>query len=197
MATNIEKYFKDSLIRRFDQIQELKQQIAREQVINAKKEKAKKALLEKHKQSKSSQKLVQTFKRSVEAIRSQKEETRRANFKQTDGVPRPVVSKEDLNAAEKRRVLEAFVENDDALGLLLDFISNKHLKKPGEPPAAAAGASGQSTATDMGSQGAMAHTMRSGMGLANTGSQPNNFQSTGHSGSLIQNMIGGGGADGS
>lgn len=52
------------------------------------------------------------------------------------------MSKEDLNAAEKRRVLESFVENDEALGLLLDFISNKHLQKPGDSPAAATGASG-------------------------------------------------------
>jgi hypothetical protein len=92
--------------------------------------------------------------------------------------------------------LEAFVENDDALGLLLDFISNKHLKKPGEPATAGAGATGQSTATDVASHhGVMANTMRSGMGLAKIGSQPHNFHSTGHSGSLIQNMIGGG-ADG-
>ena len=54
VASNIEKYFKDSLIRRFDQIQELKQQIARQHATNARKEKAKKALLEKHKQSRSS-----------------------------------------------------------------------------------------------------------------------------------------------
>ena len=164
---------------------------------NARKEKAKKALLEKHKQSRSSQKLVQTFKRSVEAIRAQKEETRRANQRSADGAGRQVVSKEDLNAAEKRRVLEAFVENDDALGLLLDFISNKHLKKPGEPATAVAGATGQSTGTDAASHhGVMAHTMRSGMALAKNGSQLHNFHSTGHSGSLIQNMIGGGGADG-
>jgi len=37
--------------------------------------------------------------------------------------------------------------------------------------------------------------MRSGLALANNGSQPHNFNSTGQSGSLIQNMVGGG-ADG-
>ena len=42
-----------------------------------------------------------------------------------------MTSKEDLTGAEKRRILETFVENDDALGLLLDFISNKHLNKSG------------------------------------------------------------------
>jgi hypothetical protein len=38
-----------------------------------------------------------------------------------------VVSKDNLNGQEKRKVLEYFVENDDALGLLLDFISSKHM----------------------------------------------------------------------
>lgn len=41
------------------------------------------------------------------------------------------VSKEDLTPIEKRKVLENFVENDDALGLLLDFISNKHMNNDG------------------------------------------------------------------
>ena len=42
--------------------------------------------------------------------------------------PKIAISKDDLNAIEKRKVLEAFVENDDALGLLLDFISSKHMQ---------------------------------------------------------------------
>jgi len=41
--------------------------------------------------------------------------------------PNLMVSKEDLNGADKRRILENFVENDNALSLLLDFISSKHL----------------------------------------------------------------------
>ena len=106
----------------------------------------------------------------MESIRSQKEETRRANIRSTGGGAKLTVSKEDLNAAEKRRVLEAFVENDDALGLLLDFISNKHLKKPGETPIPI-GISGPTTGTDGASNhGIMGNTMRSGMALANNGS---------------------------
>ena len=38
-----------------------------------------------------------------------------------------MVRRDDLNGQEKRKVLEYFVENDDALGLLLDFISSKHM----------------------------------------------------------------------
>ena len=123
-------------------MQELKQKIALQQATNARRERAKRVLIEKHKQSRSSQRLVETFKRSVETIRTQKEVARQANLKAPGAAERHVVSKEDLNAAEKRRVLESFVENDEALGLLLDFISNKHLQKPGESPAAATGASG-------------------------------------------------------
>lgn len=84
------------------------------------------------------------------------------------GELRAVVSKEDLNAAEKRRILEAFVENDDALGLLLDFISNKHLKRPGEPPSSAPSQSAAMAPPD--AAGILGPTMRSGMPLANTGS---------------------------
>jgi hypothetical protein len=36
-------------------------------------------------------------------------------------------NKENLNGIEKRKILETFVENDDALGLLLDFISSRHV----------------------------------------------------------------------
>ena len=43
------------------------------------------------------------------------------------------ISKEDLNSSEKRKVLEQFVENDEALGLLLDYISTKHLQQPAFP----------------------------------------------------------------
>jgi hypothetical protein len=52
-----------------------------------------------------------------------------------EGAFRPTVTRDDLNSLEKRKVLESFVENDDALGLLLDFISSKHMH-----PSAASGA---------------------------------------------------------
>ena len=42
--------------------------------------------------------------------------------------PKIGISRDNLNAIEKRKVLETFVENDDALGLLLDFISSKHMQ---------------------------------------------------------------------
>lgn len=68
-------------------------------------------------------KLVHTFKSCVEGVREEKEAARRLNMQKSN----LILSKEDLNGADKRRILENFVENDNALSLLLDFISSKHL----------------------------------------------------------------------
>jgi|TARA_B110000285_G_C15074052_1_gene589665 hypothetical protein len=59
-----------------------------------------------------------------------------------EGAYRPGVTKDDFNPLEKRKVLEAFVENDDALGLLLDFISSKHMH-----PSAATGSGATSSSS--------------------------------------------------
>jgi hypothetical protein len=60
--------------------------------------------------------------------------------------------RDDFNSLEKRKVLEAFVENDDALGLLLDFISSKHM----HPSSTSSGAtSSSSQIPDAASQGGL------------------------------------------
>ncbi len=41
--------------------------------------------------------------------------------------PRPRASRANLREFEKRRILENFVENDEALGQLLDFISSHYI----------------------------------------------------------------------
>lgn len=82
--------------------------------------------------TKESKSLVNTFKEVVEVVRSEKDEMRKTNlnvFRQTNTVPK--LSKEEMNSMDKKRVLELFVEHDNALSLLLDFISTKHLNKPG------------------------------------------------------------------
>lgn len=79
-------------------------------------------------QTKESIKLVETFKKCVEQIKNEKQQNRNINIPAPEkGIYRPSVGVDDLNSHEKRKVLEAFVENDDALGLLLDFISSKHM----------------------------------------------------------------------
>jgi len=83
-------------------------------------------LIDKYQQTQESRVLVDSFKQSIEKVRIDKETIKNANM----GVNVPF-SKEDMNAQEKRKVLENFVENDNALSLLLDFISNKHMTKSG------------------------------------------------------------------
>ena len=46
------------------------------------------------------------------------------------------VSRSSLKEVEKRKILESFVENDEALGQLLDFISSHYI----QPNKAAPGA---------------------------------------------------------
>ena len=54
--------------------------------------------------------------------------------------PASAFTKEDMNSSDKRKILETFVENDNALSLMLDFISNKHINKSG-----AIGGAGETT----------------------------------------------------
>ena len=42
------------------------------------------------------------------------------------------VSRSDLKNIEKRKILESFVENDEALGQLLDFISSHYIQPNGK-----------------------------------------------------------------
>jgi hypothetical protein len=46
--------------------------------------------------------------------------------------PRKRVTDDMLTGIDKQQILEHFVENDDALSLLLDFISSRHLQEEEE-----------------------------------------------------------------
>lgn len=128
VSNNVENYFKQNLIRRFDQIQDLKQRIAEQQLKNFKKDKMKAQLTEKFFPTEQSQHLIQTFKACLDREIQVKHHNRLDNLR-ADG--RIITTKENLNSIDKRRVLEAFVENDIALSLLLDFISQQQVPKPG------------------------------------------------------------------
>lgn len=43
------------------------------------------------------------------------------------------ITEDLLTGTDKSQILEHFVENDDALSLLLDFISSRHLQETEEP----------------------------------------------------------------
>ena len=117
---------------------------------------------------------MQTFKSCVEGVREEKQETRRINMRK----PNLTVSKEDLNGADKRRILENFVENDNALSLLLDFISSKHLQAPGVAQGQTSMSGASSGYVGASSPGIAQNSMRS----VNFGSQIYNRQQSLESG---------------
>jgi predicted AlkP superfamily phosphohydrolase/phosphomutase len=80
---------------------------------------ARRKRIEEHKslvtQRRQAQILVQTFKNAIEAILNEKREK----------VANPYMLKEQLQPGDKKRILELFVENDNTLSHLLEFISSK------------------------------------------------------------------------
>ena len=60
-----------------------------------------------------------TFKNCIEAVISDKKE--KHNLTQ--------LTKEDLYPSEKKHIIELFVENDNTLSYLLEFISSKLIDK--------------------------------------------------------------------
>ncbi len=50
-----------------------------------------------------------------------------ANLLALGGKKNMRITEDGLNGTDKGQILEHFVENDDALSLLLDFISSRHL----------------------------------------------------------------------
>lgn len=77
--------------------------------------------------------MVGTFKKSISQVLNDKNTQAKLNASQVyPTVTKANVKKQDLNGMEKRKILETFVENDDALGLLLDFISTRHVQNQGQ-----------------------------------------------------------------
>lgn len=74
-------------------------------------------------QRKLSKTLVTSFKECIGKVLGEKEKRKR-----TDNPQKFVkLHKSDLQPCDKRLILENFVENDEALGQLLDFISNMYI----------------------------------------------------------------------
>lgn len=132
VSSEVETFFKDNLIRRFDQIQLLKMKIAQQEISNHNRDRIRKEINDKLIMTKQSKVLVDTFRSCMEQVRQEKDTVRKQNmqvFRQLN--PISTLSKEDLNSMDQKRVLEMFVENDAALSLLLDFISTRHLDGQG------------------------------------------------------------------
>jgi pantothenate synthetase len=71
-------------------------------------------------QRKQAQLLVTTFKNAIDAVVQER--------KEKTGVRS--VTKDTLQAGDKKRILELFVENDNTLSHLLEFISSKLVDNP-------------------------------------------------------------------
>lgn len=67
--------------------------------------------------------MVNAFKQCVDNVISEKQTRLQVALNN----PSARVHESDLVNVDKKRILENFVENDDALGLLLDFISNQYV----------------------------------------------------------------------
>ena len=221
VADNVEAHFKENLIRRFDQIQEMKMKIEEQRLKNLKRERVKRFLQIKHQQTEQSHKLVSILKDCIEYVRTRKQDAVQENYEKLGLKKQVRVSKEDLNGAEKRRVLEAFVENDEALGLLLDFISSKHLQGTPGAFSAATAATAPMLSSPAGSghivsdvlplpDGMSSPMVNSTIGMSgqhlvggvthgypSLASQLNYINSAKNSGSQIHNLMGSGGDGGS
>lgn len=70
---------------------------------------------------------MNNFKQSIEKVLAEKEQRMHA----TNGLDSVSLNRLSLNDNDRKRVLEKFVESDEALGQLLDFISNQYIEKAG------------------------------------------------------------------
>ena len=119
----VETFFQENLLKRYNLIRYLKAEIRQEKAKNAMKRKVlgeQKARTEQRNLSKT---LVNNFKECIDQVVREKEV--RVNENNKGKYIR--VSRSDLKNIEKRKILENFVENDEALGQLLDFISSHYI----------------------------------------------------------------------
>ncbi len=108
-------------MKKFGQIQYLREQIKAQQRKTAAKRSDIREKKQKVDQRMLSKTLVTAFKQCADNVVAEKQQRiQEATNDRTAKV-------KDLNRNDKKRILENFVENDDALGQLLDFISNQYM----------------------------------------------------------------------
>jgi len=123
----VEGYFKENLLKRYNLIRYLKAEIKREKKKNEMKRKLLEEQKSKTEQRQLSKTLVKSFKSCIDQVLYERQATMAFNVKA--GHPsQPKLSRHCLKEIEKRKVLENFVENDEALGQLLDFISSHYIQ---------------------------------------------------------------------
>ncbi|CDW88794.1 UNKNOWN [Stylonychia lemnae] len=123
-AYMVEQLFKDNAQRREDMIQNLRDKLERQKQINQMKEIQVRQQKQLVSQKKESEILVKTFKNCIEAVILDKKDRLNLNN----------LTKEDLYSSDKKRTLELFVENDNTLSHLLEFISGKLIDQDHSAP---------------------------------------------------------------
>ena len=72
--------------------------------------------------------MVSSFRECIDQVlRDRDRNIAAAQTRVTQGAPPAKATRSSLKEIEKRRILENFVENDEALGQLLDFISSHYI----------------------------------------------------------------------
>ena len=108
----VETYFQENLLKRFNLIKYLKAEIRREKQKNYVKRKIMEEQKSKTEQRNLSKTLVNNFKECIDTVLKEKQ-SRMESVTHGQHVP---VTRSSLKEVEKRRILENFVENDEALG---------------------------------------------------------------------------------
>lgn len=105
-------------------IKYLKAEIRREKIKNEVKRRLIQDQKTKNDQRQLSKTLVNSFKQCIDTVVGDKE--KRVQAAMPDKFVK--LSRAHLNDADRKKVLEMFVENDDTLGQLLDFISSHYIQ---------------------------------------------------------------------
>lgn len=122
----VEYYFKENLLKRYNLIRYLKAEIRREKAKNAMKRKLIEDQKSKTEQRQLSKNLVNSFRDCIDSVLHEREKN--INNARKPAQPPVKLNRSSLKEIEKRKILENFVENDEALGQLLDFISSHYIQ---------------------------------------------------------------------
>ena len=74
-----------------------------------------------------SKNLVTSFRDCIDQVLVERDRNMTYNNYKPGANPQPKAARSNLKEIEKRKILESFVENDEALGQLLDFISSHYI----------------------------------------------------------------------
>lgn len=132
----VENFFQENLLKRYNLIRYLKAEIRREKQKNEFKRKLIEDQKSKTEQRQLSKNLVTSFRDCIDQVLVERDRNTTYNTYKPGANPLPKAARSNLKEIEKRKILENFVENDEALGQLLDFISSHYIQSSGDPNAA-------------------------------------------------------------